>query len=200
MDIDSAVDFANLAAGVVVSKIGSATVTFQEIHDYESKSNIKDNDSKIKSFEDIKIISAEYKSNEKRIVFTNGCFDLIHPGHIHYLEKAKKMGDILIVGLNSDHSVKILKGDTRPINTQNDRALILAALTAVDFIVIFEEDSPYNLIKAIEPDLLVKGGDYKNQDIIGKEFANETKIIEFLNGKSSSLIIEKVKNTYEIDY
>jgi D-beta-D-heptose 7-phosphate kinase / D-beta-D-heptose 1-phosphate adenosyltransferase len=193
MNIDSAVDFANLAAGVVVSKIGSATATIEEINQYESKLNSLDNNSKIRSLDEIKIISSEFKSKEKKIVFTNGCFDILHLGHISYLKEAKKLGDILIVGLNSDNSVRELKGNSRPINNEHDRALILAALGVVDFVVIFEEDNPGNLIKSIKPDFLVKGGDYKNKYIIGTEFANEIKIVEFLAGRSSSLIIDKIK-------
>ena len=133
----------------------------------------------------------------KKIVFTNGCFDLLHPGHVDYLERAKALGDILVVGLNSDSSVRRLKGDERPINTEIDRGRVLAGLWCVDFIIIFNEDTPYNLIKAIEPDVLVKGGDWPIEKIVGRDIVQarggEVKSLEFLPGYSTTAIIEKIK-------
>lgn len=128
----------------------------------------------------------------KKIVFTNGCFDILHAGHVSVLEFARSKGDALIVGLNSDASVRRLKGPTRPVNTQGDRALVLAALESVSAVCIFEEDTPYNLIKKICPDVLVKGGDYKPSEIVGREFAKKVVRFALLKGRSTTNIIKKV--------
>jgi len=138
----------------------------------------------IKKLNELVKLSKELKMAGKKIVFTNGCFDLIHAGHINYLEEAKEFGDVLIVGINSDESVKRLKGQSRPVNEQNDRALIIASLRVVDYVVIFKEDDPYNLIKAIEPNLLVKGGDYENKKVIGEDIVEELKIIKTTEGRN----------------
>ena len=118
----------------------------------------------------------------------------MHIGHIKYLEKAKSFGDILILGLNSDDSIRRLKGENRPINTQTDRAYILAALEVVDYLVIFDEDTPIELIKLIKPDLLVKGGDYEGKDVVGQGIAKELKLVKFIDGKSTSKTIKKIQN------
>ena len=183
-NIDEAIKFANLAAGVVVAKIGSATATFDEI--YSSQHNIK-------SFTQIAKIVKNSKENGNKIVFTNGCFDILHLGHIKYLEEAKKLGDILIIGVNTDISVKKLKGNSRPINSEFDRCYLLNALKVVDFVVLFEEDTPYELIKIVQPNVLVKGGDYEGKDVVGRDIAGEVKLISFVDGKSTSNIIDKVK-------
>jgi len=190
--IDDAVKFSNLAAGVVIGKIGSATASFNEIIEYESSINKSSSDEHIKTINEIKPLVSDLKDRGKKIVFTNGCFDLIHAGHVKYLEKAKEFGDILIVGLNSDKSVKSIKGKNRPINTESDRAFILASIEVVDYVVIFNEDTPYELIKTIKPNTLVKGGDYYNKEIVGQNIAKEIKLVEFVHGKSSSRIIEKI--------
>ena len=192
-DINKSVKFANLAAGVVVGKIGSATATLNEIIEYESSLNKSSSDVHIKTHDEIAILSSELKHKGKKIIFTNGCFDLLHAGHVKYLETAKSFGDILILGLNSDNSVRKLKGTGRPINSQQDRAYILAALEAVDYVVIFDEDTPYNLIKTISPDTLVKGGDYKNTDVAGQDIVKELKLVEFVDGKSTSQTISKIQ-------
>jgi len=191
-DIDNAVKFANLAAGVVVGKIGSATATLNEIIEYESSLNKSTSDSHIKTFEEISLLSEELKKRSKKIVFTNGCFDILHVGHVKYLEEAKSYGDVLIVGLNSDASVKWLKGPSRPVNPQEDRAYILAALEAVDYVVIFEDDTPYDLIKAVQPHILVKGGDYEGKTVVGQDIADELRLVQFVDGKSTTKIIEKI--------
>ncbi|MBR2149304.1 MAG: D-glycero-beta-D-manno-heptose 1-phosphate adenylyltransferase, partial [Campylobacter sp.] len=129
----------------------------------------------------------------KTLVFTNGCFDIMHIGHISYLQKAKMLGDILVVGLNSDNSVRELKGKDRPVNVQYDRAAMLCAMEFVDFVVIFDELTPHELIKAIKPDILVKGADYKDKEVVGSEFAKRVELIEFIEGKSTTKIIEKIK-------
>ena len=192
-DIDDAVKFSNLAAGVVVGKIGSATATLNEIIEYESSLNKSSSDAHIKTLEEITALSSELKARSKKIIFTNGCFDILHAGHVRYLETAKSYGDVLILGLNSDRSVTALKGEGRPINTQLDRAYILAALEAVDYVVVFDEDTPYDLIKAIKPHILVKGGDYEGKDIVGQDIADELKLVQFVDGKSTTKTIEKIQ-------
>jgi len=191
--IDEAVQFANLASGVVVGKIGSAVATLDEIIEYESSLNKSNSNEHIKNWDEISFIVNSLRKKERKIIFTNGCFDIVHIGHIKYLEKAKSFGDILILGLNSDTSIRKLKGQNRPINSQDDRAYILAALEVVDYVVIFEEETPYELINLIKPDVLVKGGDYKGKDVIGQNIAKELKIVKFINGKSSSETIKRIQ-------
>lgn len=128
----------------------------------------------------------------KKIVFTNGCFDILHAGHVSVLEFSRSKGDELVVGLNSDASVRRLKGPTRPVNTQADRALVLAALESVSAVCIFDEDTPYSLIKQVRPDVLVKGGDYKTGEIVGREFAKKVVRFPLLKGRSTTNIIKKV--------
>jgi len=145
----------------------------------------------------IERLSIELKSQDQRIVFTNGCFDIIHSGHTKYLSEAKKLGDVLIIGLNSDDSVRKLKGENRPINSQEDRATVLSALKPVDYVVIFSEETPINLIKAVVPNVLVKGGDYTKDGIVGADFVEENggevAIIQFVEGKSTTNIINRMK-------
>ncbi len=192
-EIDDAVEFANLAAGVVVGKIGSATATLNEIIEYESSLNKSTSDEHIKTLGEISALSEELKARGKKIIFTNGCFDILHAGHVRYLETAKSYGDILILGLNSDRSVTALKGEGRPINTQLDRAYILAALEAVDYVVVFDEDTPYDLIKAVKPHVLIKGGDYEGKDVVGQDIADELKLVQFVDGKSTTKTIQKIQ-------
>ncbi len=129
----------------------------------------------------------------KRIIFTNGCFDILHRGHATYLQAARAMGDLLIVGVNADASVRRLKGENRPINNEQDRAYLLASLAAVDYVVIFTEDTPYELLRQICPDVLVKGGDYQINEVIGREFAQEVQLIDFVDGYSTTRLIQKMK-------
>lgn len=140
---------------------------------------------------------ADYRQQNKKIVFTNGCFDLLHIGHVRYLEEAKKLGDILIVGINTDASVQKLKGPTRPIQNENDRAEILAALKSVDHTVLFGEETPLNLIQQIVPQVLVKGGDWKIEQIVGSDFVlsrgGQVLSLQFVDGRSTTKIIEKSK-------
>ena len=193
LNIDEAIEFSNFAAGVVVGKIGSATATLNEIIEYESSLNKSFSEEHIKTLNEIIVLCTELKARGKRVVFTNGCFDLLHAGHVKYLETAKSFGDVLIIGLNSDRSVTALKGEGRPINAQMDRACILAALEVVDYVVIFDEDTPYKLIKAIKPHTLVKGGDYEGEEVIGQDIADELKLVEFVDGKSSTQTIQKIQ-------
>ena len=199
-DIDKAVKFSNLAAGVVVGKIGSATATLNEIIEYESSLNKSTSDSHIKTLEEIELLSEELKKRGKKVVFTNGCFDILHVGHVKYLEEAKSYGDVLILGLNSDASVSRLKGPTRPVNTENDRAYILASLEAVDYVVKFYDDTPYELIKAVQPHILVKGGDYEGKEVVGQDIADELRLVNFVEGKSTTKTIERIKDGHENNY
>lgn len=141
---------------------------------------------------------ATWKSVGNSIVFTNGVFDLFHKGHVHYLQEAKALGDVLIVGLNSDESVSRLKGDHRPINDMDSRAAVLAGMQSVDAVVVFEQDTPLELITALLPTVLVKGGDYKLQDIVGAdvviEHGGEVSVLSFIAGYSSTTIINKIQN------
>jgi len=185
-DMQASVQFANLAAGVVVSKIGSSVVSLQEIKYFYNKKDFY-------SFEEIKVIVDNLKKESKDIIFTNGCFDIIHSGHVTYLKSAKALGDILIVGLNSDSSVKKLKGDTRPINNESHRSSVLSAIKYVDYVVIFNDETPYELIKTIKPKFLVKGGDYAGKDIVGSEFSENVRTVDFIKGISTSEIINKIR-------
>ncbi|MBS1518063.1 MAG: D-glycero-beta-D-manno-heptose 1-phosphate adenylyltransferase [Bacteroidetes bacterium] len=146
---------------------------------------------------DIPGVRTHIKSEKKKLVFTNGCFDILHKGHVSYLNQAKLMGDYLIVGINSDRSVKKLKGESRPVNSEQDRAFIIDNLKAVDYVIIFDEDTPLEIIKLILPDYLVKGGDWKENEIIGSDVvtANNGKVISlnFINNYSSTGIIEKIR-------
>jgi len=139
----------------------------------------------------IRKISARLRKEGKKIVFTNGCFDLLHAGHVRYLNRAKKLGDVLIVGLNADSSVAGLKPG-RPVNSEKHRAEVLAGLAAVDYIVLFSEKTPYNLIKTVRPDILVKGGDWKKEDIVGSDIAKETRSLAYVKGLSTTKTIEKI--------
>ncbi len=153
--------------------------------------------SKIVTDNQLQHLLAVWRFKDDVIVFTNGCFDLLHPGHISYLEKARSLGDRLIVGLNSDESVKRLKGSARPVNKQQDRARLLAALQCVDAVVVFEEDTPARLIEEVKPDILVKGGDYSVDQVVGASFVQSyggrVEILPYVDGYSSSHILEKLK-------
>ena len=190
-DISSAVKLANVAAGIVVGKSGTATAYLSEIEPHFSDDDL------VFSLGEVKKYSSILKKNNKKVVFTNGCFDILHAGHVHYLEQAKKMGDELVVGLNSDSSVKALKGKKRPINNLQHRAKVLSSLRCVDKIVSFEDETPIKLIKAIKPDVLVKGGDYKVKDVVGHKdvgsWGGKVKIIPMVPGLSTTNIIKKMK-------
>ncbi|OQX73082.1 MAG: D-glycero-beta-D-manno-heptose 1-phosphate adenylyltransferase [Bacteroidetes bacterium 4484_249] len=153
--------------------------------------------SKVFNNNTLKSCLAVWQFKNKKIVFTNGCFDILHLGHIDYLSKAKDLGDVLIVGLNTDNSVKRLKGKNRPVNNEEARALLLATLKFVDAVVLFDEDTPYDLIKKVQPDILIKGSDYKPEDIVGADIikakGGEIITIDFLEGYSTTAIIKKLK-------
>ncbi|MBO4707788.1 MAG: D-glycero-beta-D-manno-heptose 1-phosphate adenylyltransferase [Elusimicrobiaceae bacterium] len=132
------------------------------------------------------------KAQGKKIVFTNGCFDILHAGHVSSIEFAKSKGDILVIGLNSDASVKRLKGPKRPVNKQADRALVLAALGAVDAVCLFNQNTPLELIKLVKPDVLVKGADYKNKEVVGSQFAGRVVLFPLVKGRSTTNLINKM--------
>jgi len=143
---------------------------------------------------------SSWKQAGKRIVFTNGCFDLLHPGHVAYLQQAKSLGDILVIGLNDDDSIRRLKGSTRPVNPLESRAVMLAALKSVDMVIAFSEDTPLELIRKLQPDILVKGGDYTPETIVGAEdvcaHGGEVIVIPFLDGHSSTGLISRIRESH----
>ena len=190
LELNEAVEFANIAAGVVVGKIGAATATFDEIMNHHLKTSESLHENKIKSLD--QICNTLSNRNGKKVVFTNGCFDILHAGHITYLEKSKQLGEILIVAINSNDSVKKLKGAKRPINDIKDRLTLIAALESVDYVVEFDEETPYNIIKQISPNILVKGGDYKNKEVSGQDLVEQVVLIDFIENKSSTGIIKKI--------
>jgi len=147
---------------------------------------------KIRDRKSLKKVCDKLRTHGKKIVFTNGCFDILHKGHVRYLKQAKRLGDILIIGLNSDRSVSHIKPG-RPVNSEKDRAEVLAALSMVDYITIFSEKTPYKLIKSLGPDVLVKGGDWKKEDIVGSDLVEETYSLPFVKGVSTTGIVEKIR-------
>jgi len=196
MSLQEAVSLSNIAAGLVVAKLGTATVSPMELSGAAcvgsnlSKRGVLDEDALV-----VQIKKA--KSNGECIIMTNGCFDLLHPGHIDYLEKARAMGDRLVVAVNDDASVKRLKGETRPINTLSTRMRMLSALGCVDWVVPFTQDTPEQLYCRLLPDILVKGGDYTEEHIVGascvKAAGGEVRIIEFSPGYSTTALINKIE-------
>ncbi|MBE6422158.1 bifunctional D-glycero-beta-D-manno-heptose-7-phosphate kinase/D-glycero-beta-D-manno-heptose 1-phosphate adenylyltransferase HldE [Succinivibrio dextrinosolvens] len=195
MDIVTSCEYANSAAGIVVGKIGTSTVSPQEL---ESALGKKAESHGVLSEDELYKVVRELQSHGEKVVMTNGCFDIIHPGHVTYLKQAKALGSKLIVAVNSDDSVKRLKGDSRPINSLEDRIAVLSGLSSVDYVVSFSEDTPQKLISRILPDILVKGGDYKVEEIAGHKevIANGGKvvIIPFVEGKSTTRIVNKIQN------
>lgn len=190
--VEHSLEAANYAAGLAVSKVGTYMVSLEEVVEYVNRSGVW-YEEKVLSKEALKETLAMWNKMDETIVFTNGCFDILHIGHIDYLNRARLLGSKLIIGLNSDFSVKRLKGEGRPINNQNARALGLAALQCVDAVVLFDEDTPEELIKVIQPDFLVKGGDYRIEDIVGRQYAKEVRTIPFTEGYSTTKILEKIR-------
>ena len=155
---------------------------------------------KLRTWREISAIREELVSDDKKAVFTNGCFDILHRGHVQYLQAARELGDVLIVGLNNDDSVRRLKGVNRPVNSEIDRAIVLSALQDVDHVVIFTEDTPYKLINTVKPDILVKGGDWKPEDIVGSDIVlqsgGEVLSLDFIKGYSTTKTIEEMEKKY----
>jgi D-beta-D-heptose 7-phosphate kinase/D-beta-D-heptose 1-phosphate adenosyltransferase len=195
-DYDTAVELANIAGGIEVGKFGNKTVSIEEMIDEIVNRNRADS-GKIRSGNLLIDELAWHRRRKKSVVFTNGCFDILHSGHIEFLKFCKSQGDVVVIGLNSDNSVKTIKGPERPINNQQDRAAVLAALEMVDYITVFEEPDPLNLIKMVKPDVLVKGRDWEQKGVIGREFieshGGKVVLAPIVEGKSTSKTIEKMK-------
>jgi rfaE bifunctional protein nucleotidyltransferase chain/domain len=151
---------------------------------------------KIKEREELRQIVEGLKKQGKRIVFTNGCFDILHQGHVLYLEEARRKGDCLIVGVNTDSSVKEIKGERRPLIPQEGRMTVLAALEAVDYVVPFDEPDPFAVISYLRPHILVKGGDWDQKEVVGRELVEETIVVPYIKGMSTSGIIEAIIQRY----
>jgi D-beta-D-heptose 7-phosphate kinase/D-beta-D-heptose 1-phosphate adenosyltransferase len=197
VDYKTAVEICNVAGGIEVEKFGTATVSIEEIIN-ELMSRKQKSGSKIKSIDQLTGQLKWHRGHKQKIVFTNGCFDILHRGHIEFLSFCKKQGDIVVLGLNSDKSVKMIKGSDRPINNQLDRAAVLSALETVDYIVTFDEPDPLETIKKVKPDVLVKGQDWADKGVIGREFVESAggKVVlaPLVEGKSSTDTIEKMKS------
>ena len=195
-DLKKSIEIAIKATSLTIKKLGSASLTVDEFTRILREKGTQDE----KTFDiNQKILSPGYVNLIKRdcgkIVFTNGCFDVLHKGHIDYLKKAKKLGDILVVGINSDDSIKRIKGEMRPINSLDARLMILESLSMIDYLIPFDEDNPINLINSLRPDILVKGSDYKVEEIVGydlvKSYGGEVKTIDILEGYSTTKLIKK---------
>ena len=158
--------------------------------------NLKKIQNKILSLDELLVVLKKHRENNDKIVFTNGCFDILHRGHIEYLAQASDLADIMIIGLNTDNSVSRLKGADRPLQDEISRAISMAAIQYIDYVVLFDEETPLNLIKNIKPDVLVKGSDYKVEDIVGydvlMEYGGEIKTIDFVEGYSTTKIVDKI--------
>ena len=200
VSVNQAARLSNLAAGIVVGKVGTSTVSPEEILEELSHQH-KDSDLKIRSAASVKRLLESERQKGRAIVFTNGCFDLLHVGHVKYLQKARRLGDLLVLGLNSDASIRRLKGPKRPLIDQDERAHILAALDCIDYVVIFDEDTPLELIREVRPHILVKGGDYQADQVVGKDvvesYGGRVELITFVDGKSTTNIVEKILQAYQ---
>ena len=195
IEMQEAITIANYAAGIQVGKVGTSSVYLHEVRDYLAN---KDAGSFHKILSPASLATFRADNKDKKIVFTNGCFDILHVGHKRYLEQASALGDVFVIGVNSDASVKRLKGPSRPVNSEQDRMEILSALGFVDYVVLFDEDTPYELINKIQPDILVKGGDYTVDKVVGKDIVEarggRVELIPFVDGKSTTSIINKINN------
>lgn len=197
IDLRTSAEISNIAAGIVCGKLGTATLTRDELLTAVTGQSQNRIASKVISRDELVRRAAELRNSGKKIVFTNGCFDILHSGHVDYLNRAKELGDVLVLGLNSDASVKRLKGPTRPIQSAEHRAFVLAGLSAIDLIVEFEEDTPLELILACRPDVLVKGGDWKAEEIIGgkevRSWGGRVDSLSFVDGQSTTNLIKKAQ-------
>ena len=197
LNLKQAATVANIAAGVVVAKVGTSTVSRQEILQAVSRV-VLPGELKIQQPLVLREILNHTSNNGKKVVFTNGCFDLLHAGHVSYLQRARALGDMLVLGLNSDASVQRLKGPTRPLVQQDDRAVVMAALACIDYVVLFDEDTPLQLIETLRPDILVKGGDYTPETVVGREqvesWGGRVELIDFVAGKSTTGIVERIQS------
>lgn len=193
-DTETALALANTAGGIAVSRVGTYPVSHAELAEAWDETETRlSRDYAPTSWEDAAKKIKNWQARGETVVFTNGCFDILHRGHIAYLSQAAALGDHLVIGLNSDASVRRLKGNTRPVNGEIDRAYLLAALRFTDDVVIFGEDTPAKLLETLRPDILVKGGDYTVETVIGKEFVREVRILPFVEGYSTTETIAKIK-------
>lgn len=199
---EEATRVANLGSGIVVGKVGTATVTIAEIE--SALDGSRDGTAeKIFKTEELALRLQHERAKGRKVIFTNGCFDLLHVGHIQYLQQARMLGDLLVVGLNSDDSVRRIKGEGRPLIEETQRGLLLGALACVDYVVFFPEDTPENLIRAIRPDILVKGGDYTPDEVIGKDLVESlggrVEVLPFVEGVSTTNIVNTILERYSGD-
>ena len=195
LSMRTALHVANGAAGIVVSKVGTYPIHRQELIElWMSLQEGKYIEKSLYSWEEMKNLVQQWQNQGDIVVFTNGCFDILHRGHITYLQEAAQLGDRLIIGLNSDASVRRLKGETRPLVEEEDRAYLLSALGCVDGVVLFDEDTPSQLLETIRPNILVKGGDYKVDEVIGREFVDSVQILPFKDGYSTTNVVNKIAN------
>ena len=195
LSMRTALHVANGAAGIVVSKVGTYPIHRQELIDlWMSLQEGKSIEKSLYSWEEMKTLVRQWQDQGDTVVFTNGCFDILHRGHITYLQEAAQLGDRLIIGLNSDASVRRLKGETRPLVEGEDRAYLLSTLGCVDGVVLFDEDTPFQLLETIRPNILVKGGDYKVDEVIGREFVDSVQILSFKDGYSTTNVVNKIAN------
>ncbi|MBF0308255.1 MAG: D-glycero-beta-D-manno-heptose-7-phosphate kinase [Magnetococcales bacterium] len=196
-----ALNLANLAAGVVVGKVGTYPIAAHELLEAVVSAQALDQSDKICSLETARSRVAAWKARKETVVFTNGCFDLLHAGHVTYLEAARNLGHRLVVGLNTDNSVSRLKGPRRPIIREEDRARVLAAMAAVDLVILFDEDTPLTLIRALEPDLLAKGADYREDQVVGgnevKSWGGRVALVPLVAGRSTSRIVAEIREDAE---
>jgi D-beta-D-heptose 7-phosphate kinase/D-beta-D-heptose 1-phosphate adenosyltransferase len=186
LDMHAAVRFANHAAGLSVRRVGTAPVALAEVESSLAGA--------LKTITESDLVQrvAALRAQDRRVVFTNGCFDLLHRGHVALLQRARELGDVLVVGINGDASVRALKGPGRPVNPLSDRVAVLAALGCVDLIVPFEDETPRRLLAALRPDVLVKGGDYRIDEVVGRELAGTTVVVPFEEGYSSTALLERL--------
>jgi D-beta-D-heptose 7-phosphate kinase/D-beta-D-heptose 1-phosphate adenosyltransferase len=196
-EIGEAAWIANVAAGVKVGKFGAATVTGQEILAELGAKSARSHE-KVVSREQAAELAAKFRGQGRSVVFTNGCFDILHLGHVRYLERSRALGEALIVGVNTDASVRRLKGAGRPLQSEHDRLLILASLECVDAVVLFDEDTPLRLIRALRPAVLTKGADYKTKrDVVGwdavEKWGGRVELVELVEGRSTSSLVSKAR-------
>jgi len=197
LPMTESVALANIAAGLIVAKLGTATITAPELRREMQRDGEASHG--VMSRQQLAQAVADAKAHGERIAFTNGCFDIIHAGHVGYLQEARQQGDRLIVAINDDQSVKRLKGEARPINPIDRRMAVVAGLESVDWVVCFDEDTPEALLELLQPDVLIKGGDYSIEEVVGYEYVQayggEVKVLSFLDDCSTSAIVEKIQST-----
>ncbi len=196
-EYETAVKLSNVAGGIEIGKFGAVTVTVEEIADEIAHQN-RDASGKVRSLDSLLCEIERHRRQKRTVVFTNGCFDVLHRGHLEYLKFCRRHGDVVVLGLNSDRSVKMIKGHSRPINNQDDRAALLAAMEMIDYVTFFDEPDPLSLIEKVRPDVLIKGEDWADKGVVGREFVEsyggKVVLAPLVEGRSSTLTIEKMKS------